>query len=97
MELQDLKQEDFVGRLNSTFQIRAGSSDIEARLIEARKVGNGRGGRRVPFSLIFRGPRGMVVPQGIYQIQQETLGTLEIFLVPVGPDEEGMLYEAIFT
>ena len=99
MELQDLRHEHFAPRVNDTFQIRAGSSTIEARLIEARKLGTGRRDRRDPFSLIFRGPRGVVVPQSIYQVDAGALGTLDIFLVTIGPDpdEEGMLYEAIFT
>jgi hypothetical protein len=37
------------------------------------------------------------VPQGIYKLENEKLGALEIFLVPIGPDEKGMRYEAIFN
>lgn len=37
------------------------------------------------------------VPQGIHRVEHEQLGSLEIFLVPLGPDQQGMRYEAIFT
>ena len=50
-----------------------------------------------PFSLMFRGPKNFVLPQCIYSLEQETLGTAAIFLVPIGPDEMGQCYEAIFN
>ncbi|HEY1296037.1 MAG TPA: hypothetical protein VGJ60_23410 [Chloroflexota bacterium] len=50
-----------------------------------------------PFSVVFRGPRTPVAMQRIYPLEHATLGVVEIFLVPVGPDEHGMCYEAIFT
>jgi hypothetical protein len=30
-------------------------------------------------------------------VRHAQLGAMEIFLVPIGPDEGGMRYEAIFT
>jgi hypothetical protein len=35
--------------------------------------------------------------QQIYQVEHPTLGSFELFLVPVGPDEQGMCYEAVFN
>ena len=52
---------------------------------------------RSPFSLLFRGSHTPVLPQQIYHIVHQTLGALDIFLVPIGPDRQGMQYEAIFT
>ncbi len=48
-------------------------------------------GLRAPFTLEFRGPEGL--PQQIHQLEHPTLGTVEIFLVPVAPGT----YEAIFA
>ena len=53
------------------------------------------GGRQL-FSLAFRGPRQPVLPQRVYTLANETLGSVEIFLVPIGPDEAGVRYEAVF-
>lgn len=53
--------------------------------------------RRTPFSLIFRAPGQGHLPQAIYPIESDTLERMELFLVPLGPDEHGMLYECIFT
>lgn len=58
---------------------------------------------RTPFSVVFRGPLEPVMPQGIYHVEHEHLGMLDIFIVPIGPDtdaapgeEPAMLYEAVF-
>lgn len=53
--------------------------------------------RRAPFSLVFRGPGDRVLPQRIYRLAHDELGEFEFFLVPIGPDREGMRYEAIFA
>jgi hypothetical protein len=47
--------------------------------------------------LLFRGPRTPVLPQRIYRLEHAVMGPLEIFLVPIGPDAEGMRYQAVFT
>ncbi len=49
------------------------------------------------FSLEFRGHRDLALEQGLYSVQHEGLGKLALFLVPVGIDEEGRLYEALFN
>ena len=57
----------------------------------------GRGRDRAPFSLIFHGAMESFLPQRIYQVEHETMEPMELFLVPIGPDEYGMRYEAVFT
>jgi hypothetical protein len=53
-------------------------------------------GARSPFSLLFRGPREPLMPQRIYRLEHDGVGPLEIFLVPVGQDDAGTRYEAVF-
>ena len=53
--------------------------------------------RRAPFSLLFRGPMTPILPQRIYPLEHAQLGVFELFLVPVGPDQHGMCYEAVFA
>jgi len=55
------------------------------------------GPARKQFSLVFRGGPEPPLQQRIYRVEHDELGALEIFLVPVGPDEVGQRYEAIFT
>jgi hypothetical protein len=101
--LDTLTVETFQPRVGERFRIRPSpDADITAELIEARPLGAagraaGTPPRRVPFSLSFRTPRTPLLPQRIYEVVHDELGSYEIFLVPIGPDAEGMVYEAIFT
>jgi hypothetical protein len=53
--------------------------------------------RQECFSIVFRGPREQLLPQGIYERQQDHLGAFALFLVPVGQDQDGVYYEAVFN
>lgn len=91
----------FTERHGETFRIRVDdSSAFDAELIEVSVAGDDRAGtesRRTPFSLVFRGPKEIVLPQRIYNLEHAELGTFELFLVPIGPDDVGMRYEAVFA
>lgn len=99
--LNKLKRKDFSKHLNQTFHVKVDLSEpVTFELIEVNKLGvkkkKGEEGRR-PFSVIFRGPPQPILPQQIYQLTHDTMGTLELFLVPVGQDKHGIQYEALFT
>ena len=49
------------------------------------------------FSLLFAGPNGQWLPQATYPVRHPALGMIDIFLVPIGPLEDGNGYQAIFT
>ena len=103
--LETLTVDAFQPRVGETFRIHAREDNkIEAELIEARALGGGpsrapsdASQRRAPFSLSFRTRLTAPLPQSIYEVVHDELGAYEIFLVPVGPDGKGMVYEAIFT
>ncbi|HEX2046726.1 MAG TPA: hypothetical protein VHF27_03120 [Acidimicrobiales bacterium] len=97
--LELLTVSDFARRVGERFSIAAGDgARIDAELIEATAVGEGaRPGSRLPFSLVFRGPGDPVLAQRMYRVEHASLDSLDIFLVPIGPDSTGMRYEAVFT
>jgi uncharacterized protein DUF6916 len=66
-------------------------------VVDLGAKGQSPGSRRVPFALYFRGPGDTCLPQRIYAFDHERLGTLEIFIVPIGRDADGYQYEAIFN
>jgi len=53
--------------------------------------------RQEQFALRFRGDRNWIYPQGIYPMKHEAMGDFELFLVPIGRDETGTFYEAVFN
>jgi len=49
------------------------------------------------FSLRFRGDAAYVFPQRIYPVQHDLIGDFDLFLVPIGRDQSGTTYEAVFN
>ncbi len=99
--LTKLTSADFSPYLNQQFRIHL-ESPLKVDLIEVSDLGpelsaEQAAKRRRPFSLIFRDPNKTYLPQKIYRIEHAELGTLDLFLVPIGPDEHGMCYEVVFN
>lgn len=98
MPLKDLTPASFEEILNTRFQLDAGGGNtLDLELFHVARLEEHGGPRKQPFSVLFRGPRNVVLPQAIYRVEHERLGALEIFLVPIGPDGQGMRYEAVFN
>jgi hypothetical protein len=101
--LDKLTSGDFSPHVSEMFNISAeGIQSFQAILISVDELGSPpQGGaetdRRRPFSIVMRGPKHAEHPQGIYRVEHEHMGSFEIFLVPIGPDAEGMQFEAVFT
>ena len=88
-DLDDLTVADFEPLLYERFRLAA-AYDVE--LVEVAEIPREPGGR-APFSLVFEGGPTPPLPQGIYAVEHEDIGVIEIFLVPVAPDR----YEAVFS
>ena len=71
--------------------------DLELVSVTLGSAPNDAGERRVPFSIVFRGPLEPLLPQQIYGFDHDELGSFELFIVPIGPDEAGMQYQAVFA
>lgn len=99
--LDSLGKPDFEAQLDTTFQLDTGESTFELRLIEVESLSESARAPdgREPFSAIFLGPKEPVFEQQILKITHPTLGELELFLVPLGPDidNKGIRYEAVFS
>jgi Domain of unknown function (DUF6916) len=99
--LLTLRLEDFEQLRGETFTFRAAADAVlSTRLDHVRGLGGDTvaGTPRGPFALIFTTETRGVLPQQTVRVENELLGELEIFVVPVGPDANGrMQYEAIFT
>lgn len=97
--LESLTQKDFLEKVGEEFRIVNRDAPIVLTLVEAIDLSrpDAPGPRRSPFSLVFRGPLAPVMPQRTYALEHASLGRLEIFIVPIGPDANGMRYEAIFN
>jgi hypothetical protein len=104
LDLRSLTADDFAAHLATVFRLQTGGEPLPIELVEVQRASYagkpaavGPAGRGEPFTLLFRGPRSPYAPQGIHHLEHDQLGTLEIFLVPIGPDDAGMRYEAVFN
>ena len=96
--LETLTKEDWTKHLGENFQVDTDNSDsLVIKLTAVSGYGQSLGGNREAFSLLFCGSPRPVLPQRIYRISHANLGELDIFLVPIGPQADGMGYEAVFT
>lgn len=64
---------------------------------DGRALGQSGYVRTDPFSLLFRGPADKMLVQGSYAFRHAVIGELEMVIVPVGPGETGLLYQATFN
>lgn len=102
--LEDLSLESFTPHVGDPFSIEVvEGKTVKLTLQEVKPLGSqpaaesesARG--RPPFSLLFAGPAKPPLDQRIYRLEHAGLGSLEIFIVPVGLGEGGRLYEAVFN
>ena len=88
IDLQTATHSDFEPCLNQPFRLGDG---VELRLVQVEL--RGHAAKRQAFSLIFEGGPEPPLAQAIHRLEHETLGVLELFLVPLGPAR----YEAVFA
>ncbi len=101
--LDKLTIDMFAPHLGEKFRLRMEPERVvEVELVQvtplkSHKANGHDTARQQPFSILFRGPLSAIARQQIYPFEHDAMGTHEIFIVPIGPDQSGMLYEAIFT
>lgn len=98
--LETFTLETFQPHLGELFHIMDGDHGLPTKLTEVHPWGPGAaaGRDRAPFSLVFHTvAQAPVLPQAIYRLEGENMQPFELFLAPIGPDERGMRYEAVFT
>jgi hypothetical protein len=100
--LDKLTSGDFAPYLNQEFRIYYDENAFVSAILTSVKDSPTppiKPGRRQGFSIIFRsGPEATVVlHQHIFKIEHPEMGSLEIFIVPVGIDEDGRYYQAVFN
>jgi hypothetical protein len=86
----------FLENLNSSFRLPLeGGESLDLRLIGISELN--KTARQEFFSIIFCCGLDQVLPQRIYGLEHDKLGRLDLFLVPIKKDEQGVHYEAVFN
>jgi hypothetical protein len=96
MTIEKLTAATFSETLNTTFRLNLPETAVlELELIKVEDLGSTAKQER--FSVLFRGPLDRGVRQGSYSFENEKLGTFDLFIVPIGMQEDGVIYEAAFN
>jgi hypothetical protein len=101
--IDPFRHERFLPRVGDVFRVVVNDREELRMLLSevALLVTDDRwdGRTRTPFSLLFHAPAETYAPQAVYRIECENgeIEPFEAFLVPIGPDRNGMRYEIIFT
>jgi hypothetical protein len=100
VNLEKVTEADFSDRLGQDFRIHLPSGELlRVALVEvtAHPYLPPAPGRRAGFSIVLRSEVSGHLPQAIYRVEHPQMGFMDLFLVPVGPRDGGMCYEAVFN
>jgi hypothetical protein len=93
--IETFTEETFLGHLNTRFQVFGEAADpLDVELVKVTSLSSPG---QVQFSIQFQGPGHQLLPQRIYTLEHEILGKFDLFLVPVGRNDSGFEYEAVFN
>jgi hypothetical protein len=91
-----LEHSEFSKYLNSNFRVRINEEQtVDAQLVEVSELLISP--RQERFSLVFRTSNDFFLGQGLRDMEHDEMGKCELFLVPIGRDERGTSYEAVFN
>jgi hypothetical protein len=88
-----LSLQDFAPHINTRFQV----AQFENYFLTLTQVSDRSNAHSESFILTFVGVASPWMRQGTYTLLHPALGEQELFLVPNGPDADGMLYSATFS
>uniref|UniRef100_B0SX65 DUF6916 domain-containing protein n=1 Tax=Caulobacter sp. (strain K31) TaxID=366602 RepID=B0SX65_CAUSK len=89
-----LTAETFAPHVGRTFQIRGGRHALALNEIERAQAD----GDRAPFTLLFSGPPGDVLAEGLHAIELEDGTAYDLYLIPIHTTASGRQdYQAVFN
>jgi len=103
VSLEQLNFESFAGLSKTSWRVWIDAQDsVNLELSEItppRIVSSGSAGglKYENFALEFLGPADRLLPQRMYWFESAAIGRFELFIVPVGRDQNGTRYQATFN
>ena len=96
----DHSAESFSRHLNTKFRVKLESNEpVELELVEVavRNTEPNEQAGMERFSTFFYGPANYLLPQQTYELAHHEMGEMYLFIVPIGQDQRGIRYEAVFN
>jgi hypothetical protein len=97
--VQLMTLQNFAAAANQSFGLAMGEAEMPMTLVEVKPLPAQpfMGMMREPFSLLFQSESQVVLPQRQYRLSNAQMGALDVFLVPVARDTQGIVYQAVFN
>lgn len=98
METRELTLDVWSGLVGDSLllQFDDGSS-VDLRVTAAEPAPGDPARNAGAYSVLFAGPEDPYLPQQIWPLSHPDIGEHQIFLVPIGQDDSGYQYEAVFS
>jgi hypothetical protein len=94
---EHLTAEDFLPHVDKAFAVKNGRHALILTNVDQPRLGN-RGEIPDPFLLIFRGPPGDVLPEGLYTFDVENGPSFELYVMPIHtPARDRQDYQSSFN
>jgi hypothetical protein len=97
---EPLTAEHFLPHVDKLFRVKDGRHALRLARVEVHKRGEKEAQYRArqPFNLIFSGPSGDVLREGLYVFEVEGGPQFELYVMPVHTPERGRQdYQALFN
>lgn len=101
--LESLSSDHFKPHMNETFTLSTEEVSFDAELVEVAerampRGGHPRAGAPNAFTLVFAAPPDAQVGQQTFAVSHPDLGTMQLFLVPHAPRDDGRaVYAAVLN
>jgi len=86
---------DFSAHTGAIFHASRNGGGFDLRLASTESFVDNP--RQTNFSVIFIAPDNVSAEQGVYTVANDTVGPMDLLLVPVARDRDGLHLEAVFN
>jgi hypothetical protein len=91
-----LSHQRFLSQLGSKFRLRFDDGPVvELEISEVSELVALPG--QETYSVVLRGDTSFLLTQRTYRLEHPEFGEVELFLVPIRQDKDGVYYEAVFN
>ena len=98
---EKITHETFAAYVNKIFRVRREGGDaLELELSEVEVSGPGVQieGMRTPFNLIFRGPPGPILEEGLHRLETDGGTSFDLYVIPIlSFDKKNQQYQVVFN
>ncbi len=97
-EYVPLTADTFAPHLNAAFRVEGGHHVLSLNEIERTELPPGHHAPVQPFTLIFSGPPGDVLAEGMHTIRRDDGAAYDLYLIPIHTPQPGRQdYQAVFN